>query len=171
MSGIDRRTDCRYSADGECTVRFKNRHNLMETPAWLTDLSVRGLRLAVGQPVTVGTVVMITIDGAGMKPVYGQVVHSVASPVTGNYIGVKLLDGTVPFTVFRRLIRDTVASKADNAVPACFVALGLGFPSTREEIHAAFRRLSMKAHPDHGGDDKQFVALYAAYQEAIKLCK
>jgi hypothetical protein len=28
----------------------------------------------------------------------------------------------------------------------------------------------MKAHPDHGGDPSDFVALYASYREALKLC-
>lgn len=166
----DRRTDCRYLADGECTVRYKVGRNFIETPAWISDVSVRGLRLAVGQTVPIGTAVAITLDVAPSDPVYGQVVRASSSPVSGHFIGVAIAQGTIPFTVFQKLVRDSEAAAPSNHTPACLLALGLSYPSTRKEVHAAFRRLSLKAHPDHGGDAKEFIALYAAYQDAMKLC-
>lgn len=170
MGKVDKRTDCRYQVDGECTLRYKIENQVFEIPAWLSDLSARGCRLAIAHPIPIGTVVRIALDLAPDVPIYGQVVHSISSPRSGNYIGVRIIDKMIPFDLFRKLIQDATATVQAPGSPSCFFSLGLTYPSTKAEVHKAFRRLSMKAHPDHGGNEKEFVALYAAYQEAIRLC-
>jgi hypothetical protein len=51
----------------------------------------------------------------------------------------------------------------------CFDVLGLTAEATVDEIKAAYRRLAMERHPDRGGDEKEFVELQAAYEEALAL--
>lgn len=45
--------------------------------------------------------------------------------------------------------------------------LGLSLPVTPEDVKQAFRERVMHAHPDHGGDSKQFQALQQAFDEAL----
>ena len=44
--------------------------------------------------------------------------------------------------------------------------LGVGAQATRAEVEAAYRRLAMKAHPDHGGSDAAMARLNAALDQA-----
>lgn len=46
--------------------------------------------------------------------------------------------------------------------------LGVSYPCSAEEVKAAFRRKSHEAHPDHGGTDREFIALRAAYEAVLK---
>ncbi len=55
--------------------------------------------------------------------------------------------------------------------PACLVRLGLSFPSSATEVKSAYRRLAKEVHPDQGGTQEEFLALQAAYQEALRLCR
>lgn len=166
----DKRGQCRYLIDGECTIRYKDRHRLIEVPAWLADMSNSGLRVAMASPPESGTAVMVTVEGAEEQPLFGRIVHGLAAPTSGRYVGIQIVQGTLPFDLFQKLIRDAVVETAVHRTPKCYQRLGLPFPSTKEQIHVAFRRLSMTAHPDHGGNEKEFIALHAAYREALGLC-
>ena len=53
------------------------------------------------------------------------------------------------------------AGLASPGVP-CFVALGLVFPATIDEIKTAYRRLAVEAHPDRGGSNEAMTALTRA---------
>ena len=44
-----------------------------------------------------------------------------------------------------------------------YSVLGVDKGASQEEIKKAFRKLSMKHHPDHGGDEEQFKELNEAY--------
>src|SRR5207247_8118995 len=50
-----------------------------------------------------------------------------------------------------------------------FDVLGLTAGCTEDDIRAAYRRLAMKHHPDRGGDEKAFVKIQAAYEQAFAL--
>ncbi len=56
----------------------------------------------------------------------------------------------------------------DEALPACFAALGLGSNATPAEIKQAYRRLSRRLHPDQGGDHEAFIRLQNAYEQALR---
>lgn len=45
----------------------------------------------------------------------------------------------------------------------------LGIPPTASvaEVKAAYRRLSFKAHPDHGGSQSEFNSLHIIYKAAL----
>jgi len=58
-----------------------------------------------------------------------------------------------------------------DQAPACFRQLNLTFPSTLAEVKAAYRKLAKQAHPDQGGSHEQFLALQAAYEQALRLCR
>ena len=45
-----------------------------------------------------------------------------------------------------------------------YKVLGVKESSTDDEIKKAFRKLSMKHHPDRGGDAEQFKKINEAYQ-------
>lgn len=49
--------------------------------------------------------------------------------------------------------------------------LGLSPNANAEEVKKRFRELAKKMHPDVGGTDEEFIALYEAYQEFIKNIK
>lgn len=53
----------------------------------------------------------------------------------------------------------------------CFSQLGLSPSCSISDVKAAYRRLAKSAHPDHGGSHEQFLALQAAYEEALRLCR
>lgn len=50
----------------------------------------------------------------------------------------------------------------------CYQLLGVATSANVKEIKAAFRKLALKAHPDHGGDAQKFLELKEAFEEAIK---
>jgi len=53
-------------------------------------------------------------------------------------------------------------------LPPCYAALGLTATGVSEaDVKAAFRRLAVVHHPDHGGDTKTFVALHRSYEAAL----
>jgi len=41
--------------------------------------------------------------------------------------------------------------------------LGVSLEATMDEVKAAWRRLVLKHHPDHGGDRREFEKVMAAY--------
>jgi DnaJ-class molecular chaperone len=49
----------------------------------------------------------------------------------------------------------------------CFEILGLFNHATVEQVKIAYRRLSLAAHPDHGGDPVAFHRLHLAYRLAL----
>lgn len=50
---------------------------------------------------------------------------------------------------------------------AAFARLGLHAAASIEDVRRAFRRLAYATHPDRGGTMEAFVALEAAYREAL----
>lgn len=54
---------------------------------------------------------------------------------------------------------------------ACLDRLGLSFPCSIAEVKAAYRELAKRAHPDHGGSHDEFLALQAAYEQALHVCR
>lgn len=55
--------------------------------------------------------------------------------------------------------------------PACLERLGLTYPCTAAQVKAAYRQLAKRAHPDQGGKKEEFLALQAAYEQALHLCR
>jgi hypothetical protein len=53
--------------------------------------------------------------------------------------------------------------------PACFVALGLPAGASLDEVKSAFRSRVWSAHPDAGGDGRDFVQLRRHYEAAVRL--
>jgi curved DNA-binding protein CbpA len=39
------------------------------------------------------------------------------------------------------------------------------------EVKAAYRKQVKQFHPDQGGSHEEFLALQAAYEEALRLCR
>lgn len=56
-----------------------------------------------------------------------------------------------------------------TAAPACFAKLQLDFPASTKAVRSAYRQLVRQVHPDHGGDHNDFLALQAAYEQALRL--
>jgi hypothetical protein len=56
-------------------------------------------------------------------------------------------------------------------VPSCLERLGLPYPATTAQVKAAYRQLAKNAHPDRGGNNEEFLALQAAYEQALTLCR
>lgn len=55
----------------------------------------------------------------------------------------------------------------DSYIPRGFEALGLPANATPDEVRAAFRHLALQAHPDHGGNTKDFTRLQADFECAL----
>jgi hypothetical protein len=49
--------------------------------------------------------------------------------------------------------------------------LGVDSSASPVEIRAAFLDKALRLHPDHGGDEKEFVKLRQAYEQAMRLAK
>lgn len=167
--GIDRRSECRYDADIECTIRFKERLGLVEHHARLCDLSVRGARVRTSVQVPKNTLVVLTLPKWANYPIYAQVVHSTKENQPEGMLGLRIIEGTIPFRIFQEIIGDAQLHKREHKIPECFRLLGLPFPSAADRIHAAFRERARVVHPDHGGSERDFIQLHAAFQEALAL--
>jgi curved DNA-binding protein CbpA len=48
-----------------------------------------------------------------------------------------------------------------------FARLGLDPTANEQSVRAAFRRLALRHHPDHGGDAAAFAALRHAYERCL----
>ncbi len=57
----------------------------------------------------------------------------------------------------------------EEGAPGCLEALGLAWPCPMAEVKSAYRRLVKRSHPDGGGSHAEFLALQAAYEEALRL--
>jgi hypothetical protein len=66
--------------------------------------------------------------------------------------------------------RSTSPSPTQSA-PACVTLLGLAWPCTQQDVKQAFRSQAKTVHPDAGGSNEAFQALYKAYQEALTLVR
>ncbi|MEM7348617.1 MAG: J domain-containing protein [Chloroflexota bacterium] len=55
--------------------------------------------------------------------------------------------------------------------PSCLRQLNLTFPATPAAVKSAYRQLVKQVHPDHGGDQDEFLALQTAYEQALQLCR
>ncbi|TWT88648.1 hypothetical protein Mal64_21350 [Pseudobythopirellula maris] len=53
--------------------------------------------------------------------------------------------------------------------PECLREFGLTEPVTREEVYAAYRQRVKHAHPDRGGDRREFDRLQQHLQDALRL--
>jgi curved DNA-binding protein CbpA len=49
--------------------------------------------------------------------------------------------------------------------------LGLKLPCRLDDVKTAYRRLAKTAHPDAGGNAKDFIAIEGAYREALAYCQ
>ena len=67
-------------------------------------------------------------------------------------------------------LRSTSTAPARPA-PACVTRLGLAWPCTQQEVKRAFRSQAKTVHPDAGGSNEAFQALYKAYTEALALVR
>lgn len=56
-----------------------------------------------------------------------------------------------------------------RGVPPCIERLGLSYPCTVADVKRAFRLLAKDAHPDRGGDAKEFIEIQSAYEKALSL--
>jgi DnaJ-class molecular chaperone len=54
-------------------------------------------------------------------------------------------------------------------MPDPFESLGLGWGAAPGDIRAAFRRLVVRAHPDHGGSPETLAALTEAREAALRI--
>jgi hypothetical protein len=66
---------------------------------------------------------------------------------------------------------DSVPEWARPKVPRCLVVFGLGWPCEKEELLRAYREKIKTQHPDHGGDQKQFLKLQAHFEEAMAMVR
>lgn len=67
---------------------------------------------------------------------------------------------------FRERLRDFLCGRA-NGTSDALSKLGLREGATAADIQRAYRRLALKAHPDHGGSSAAFIELTAARDRAI----
>jgi hypothetical protein len=60
-------------------------------------------------------------------------------------------------------------TRRHKTAPWWATELGLSPPYTYDSIKAAYRKLSLKYHPDQGGDAAAFIKLDKAYKEALRI--
>lgn len=65
---------------------------------------------------------------------------------------------------YRRLI-----AHGPTGNSGCLTVLGLTYPTSEQQIKAAYRRKAVELHPDRGGSNKAMIELTQAYQEARSL--
>lgn len=55
--------------------------------------------------------------------------------------------------------------------PRCLVSFGLELPCGEAELLAAYRERVKELHPDHGGDERRFLAMQAQFEEALRVVR
>jgi hypothetical protein len=58
-----------------------------------------------------------------------------------------------------------------RSLPAWCLKLGLTLPCRIDDVKSAYRRLARSTHPDAGGNAKDFIAIEAAYRQALDYCQ
>ncbi len=69
----------------------------------------------------------------------------------------------------RRPFAAIAAAYRAQTTPACLRLLGLQLPCSEADVRQAYRQRARALHPDGGGDPRAFMALRAAYEEALRL--
>jgi hypothetical protein len=69
----------------------------------------------------------------------------------------------------RRPFSAIAAAYRAQTTPACLRQLGLQRPCSEADVRQAYRQQARALHPDAGGDPRAFMALRAAYEEALRL--
>jgi len=70
------------------------------------------------------------------------------------------------------VLRDySIPDWARPQVPRCLVVFDLSWPCTKEELLRAYREKIKTHHPDHGGDQRRFLALQAHFEEAMQMVR
>ena len=60
---------------------------------------------------------------------------------------------------------------SEHEIPEFLVVLGLRQPVTVEDVKQAYLEKAKLAHPDHGGNVQQFIALQKAFEQATEYAK
>lgn len=55
--------------------------------------------------------------------------------------------------------------------PRCLASFGLELPCGEEELLAAYRQRVKELHPDHGGDERRFLAMQGQFEEALRVVR
>jgi hypothetical protein len=73
---------------------------------------------------------------------------------------------------FRKSLRAGAGDRRRTLlVPRWSVVLGLTLPCRLDDVKTAYRRLAKTAHPDAGGNAKDFIAIEGAYREGLTYCQ
>ncbi|MBY0587638.1 hypothetical protein K2X85_10695 [bacterium] len=179
----DQRGESRYAIDSPCRVRFKENNHLVEVAGEVIDVSSRGGKVLIPHCIAIGTIVVVEMEIVPNHRLFSQVIECDAHQGAWS-VGYRVVENILPFSIFRKLIsqgrvifderkkepeKPAPTSETPKVeTPACFHMLDLSLPATERDIHLAFRRKAMKAHPDHGGDPADFIALHQAMEEAIQ---
>ncbi len=153
---FDRRNAFRYRTHRPCRISFMQAGKPVSCAGTFRDVSTTGARIICEYPVDVDSGISIHLPHR--DALYGRVVHCEAAP-DGYAVGFVFVGAPFSLELFAEL--------AFPETPDCFRRLGLDFPCTAAQVRAAYHRKARTAHPDRGGDQEAFVALYRAYRDAL----
>jgi hypothetical protein len=153
---FDRRNAYRYRTLKPCRVNFIQAGKPVSCLGTFRDISTTGARIVCEYPVDVDSGISIHLPHR--DALFGRVVHCESAP-DGFAVGIVFVGAPISLDLF--------ADLAFPETPECFRRLGLDFPCTAAQVRAAYHRKARTAHPDRGGDQEAFVALYRAYRDAI----
>lgn len=168
-SGPEKRAACRYPAHASCRIGSlpdPARASLEWVLGEINELSLSGMRLRTDRAYPEGSLLLIDLGRPDASHLYLQVVWSVRRQVDLFDLGGHLVEGSLDFRLFRSLTEEEGPS---CEVPACLKKLGLTLPCSVYAVKRAYRELAMTAHPDRGGDSRQFIELHQAYRQALDL--
>lgn len=60
---------------------------------------------------------------------------------------------------------------ARRETPGCLATFGLRYPCTEDELLREYRQRVKKLHPDHGGQQQEFLRLQRSFEEASRLLR
>jgi len=132
-------------------VRKTNKYVLVEQRAYSSD-GLTGSWLDHEQPTFRLDRRMLEQEGYAFVPVTADAAADMEEPVFF----------TRPYHVR--------VGRREQGSPGCLELLGLAWPCTVAEVKSAYRKLVKRSHPDGGGSHAGFLALQAAYEEALQLC-
>jgi hypothetical protein len=72
---------------------------------------------------------------------------------------------------FRKWLRTGAGDRGRRLLPRWCVVLGVRLPCRLDDVKTAYRRLAKTAHPDAGGNAKDFIAIEGAYREGLTYCQ
>lgn len=115
----------------------------------------------------------LTFEGIDNQGRLQMEVHFTDGETTGYHIKAENWARSIPYTLVKALadFHKISSPRPTTTQSSIWHVLGMMPTTDKSKVLAAYRRMAMVYHPDHGGDSKAFQTLSDARDKALAKCK